>query len=252
MASVTMSPATAAARGPLSTAARIYIAAVITAGGAAIALSVPSVYPWTPSATTALTAMVVVSLFKLRLRVGPARATMTMAQFVDFWMIAAAGTSLATTIAVAGVLVQCLINVRQPQPWYRTAFSVGVIALAVRAAAYTWFVFGGAEAEGVATAAVALGTAALVYFVVNSGLVAWVIAETNGERPIECWRRRFLGTAPASLIAAAAVVIVRQSLLPGPVSMAALALAIAICYGVYARVIALNKSPQRNDRRVFT
>ena len=234
-----MSPATAAGRRPLSTAARIYITGVTAAGGAAIALSLPGAYPWTPTATVALTAMVVVSLFKLRLRVGHARATMTMAQFVDFWMIAAVGTSFATTIAVAGVLVQCLINVRQPQPWYRTAFSVGVIALAVRAAGHTWSVLGGAVAHDGVTELVAITGAAVAYFVVNSGLIAWVIAETTGERPLECWRRRFLGAAPASLFAAVAVAIVRQSLMREDVSMAALAVPIVICYAIYARVTAV-------------
>ncbi len=221
---------------PLAPAARVYVGVVIVAGSAAIALSLPAAYPWTMTASVALAAMVAVSLFKLRLRVGQARATMTMAQFVDFWMIAEEGAGLATTIAVAGVLVQCLLKVRQPQPWYRTAFSAGAIALAVRAASYVWVVLGGVATDDVATSTFALGGGAVAYFLVNSGLVAGAVAQVTGEAPLACWRHRFLGAAPASLVAAAAVVAARHWFMPGFQSLAVLAVPIAICYAAYAHI----------------
>lgn len=236
MGSVAVAPVAVPASRPLRTATRIYIASVIGAGGCALAVALGGISHWTPAAPLGLAAIILVSLFKLRLRVGPGRATMTMAQFVDFWMIAVAGANVATAIAAAGVLVQCLTRVRQSQPWYRTAFSVAVIALAVRAAASVWAALGGQAAPDGVSGFIALGGAAIAYFLVNSGLVAWAVASTTGERPVECWRRRFLGAAPASLAAAAAVAMVRQVISSDYASMAVLMLPVGICYAVYARL----------------
>ena len=127
-------------------AARIYIGAVIAAGTLVLATFVPREVPQPMLALTFLAAMIVVSLFKLRLPLGDGHSTMSMAYVVDFAVIATAGADLAMVIAAVGVVVQCMVNVRRRQPWYRTAFSVATVVLAVRTAGLVWAALGGSLA----------------------------------------------------------------------------------------------------------
>ena len=190
---------------PMALSTRLYIGAVIAAGVLVLGTFAPRELPQPVLALTFLAAMIVVSLFKLRLPLGDGQSTMSMAYVVDFAVIATAGADLAMVIAAAGVLVQCTVNVRRRQPWYRTAFSVATVVLAVRTAGLVWAAFGGSS-EAMGFAAVApLVAAAVPYFAINSGLVAAAIALSSGTSPVRCWRQHFLSTAP-SVFAAAAVV----------------------------------------------
>jgi hypothetical protein len=193
-------------RAPLPEAARLYVAAVIAAGGLALIAFAPREYPQPALALTCLAAMVMASLFKLRLPLGVGQSTMSMAYVIDFTVLVTAGADLAMVIAAAGVLVQCTVRVRRAQPWYRTAFSVATVALAVQAAGWTWSALGGTIVDpGVMRTAAPLGAAAGMYFVVNSGLVAAAIAFSNGLSLARCWRQGFIPVAPGYLAAAGVV-----------------------------------------------
>jgi hypothetical protein len=185
---------------------RLYIGAVIAAGAVVLATFAPRELPNPLLALTFLAAMIVVSLFKLRLPLGDGQSTMSMAYVVDFAVMVIAGADLAMVIAAAGVLVQCTVNVRRQQPWYRTAFSVATVVLAVRTAGLTFAAFGGTSAGPMGFAAVLpLVAAAVPYFAINTGLVAAAIALSSGVSPVRVWTQSFLSTAP-SFFAAAAVV----------------------------------------------
>src|SRR5688572_32889752 len=159
---------------------RLYIGAVIAAGTLVLATFAPRDYPQPLLALTFLAAMIVVSLFKLRLPLGDGHSTMSMAYVIDFAVIATAGADLAMTMAAVGVGGQCTVNVRRPQPWYRTAFSVATVVLAVRTAGLAWAALGGSSEAPLSVAAVLpLVAAAVPYFLINSGLVAAAIALSN-------------------------------------------------------------------------
>jgi hypothetical protein len=190
----------------MSLATRLYIAAVIAAGALVLVTNVPREYPQPTLALTFLAAMLVVSLFKLRLPLGRGCSTMSMAYVVDFLVLVTAGPDLAMAIASVGVVVQCTVNVRRKQPWYRAAFSVASVALAVRTAGWTWSAFGGSiGAPGAALAILPLAAAAGVYFAINTGLVAAAIALSTGSFPLGCWRTHFVRTAPGYVLAATVV-----------------------------------------------
>ena len=214
---------------------KLYIAAVIAAGAWALAGSVPRELPAPLLAMTWLAAMVVVSLFKLRLPLRGAHSTMSMAYVIDFLVLVTAGADLATVIAVAGVIVQCTVRVRRAQPWYQTAFSVATVALAVQTAGLLWSATGGTIAgPGVTTTALPLIIAALGYFAVNTGLVAAVIALSSGRASVPAWTQ-FARTAPALLIAAGAAIVIqllaaRDAYLFMPGAMTP----ILVCYFAYA------------------
>ena len=160
----------------MSLSTRLYIGAVIAAGALVLGTFAPRGVTQPMLALTFLVAMIVVSLFKLRLPLGD--ATMSMAYVIDFAVIATAGADLAMVIAAVGTVVQCTSNVRRRQPWYRTAFSVATVVLAVRSAGLVWAALGGSIAAP-SGAVLALLVAAVPYFAINTGLVA------AGDRAVE-------------------------------------------------------------------
>lgn len=181
----------------------IYVAAVIATGGALLANFSPVEYPPVMLAATLVGAMLVVSLFKLRLPLANGPSTISMAFAVDFVALLTAGADVAMMIAVVGVLVQCCVRVRRRQPWYRTAFSVATVAISVQAAGWAWAAFGGTVAEvGVATI-LPLAAMAVVYFAVDAGLVAGAIALSSGASSTAEDAQPFLAAAPGYVLAAA-------------------------------------------------
>jgi hypothetical protein len=214
---------------------KLYVGVVIAAGAWALAGSVPRELPAPLLAMTWLAAMVVVSLFKLRLPLRRGHSTMSMAYVIDFLVLVTAGADLATVIAAAGVIVQCTVRVGRGQPWYRTAFSVATVALAVQTAGLLWSASGGTIASpGFATTALPLIIAALGYFAINTGLVAAVIALSAGRVAVPAWLQ-FMRTAPAFLTAAGAAIVIqlliaREAYLFIPGAMTP----IFVCYFSYA------------------
>ena len=135
---------------------KLYVAAVIGLGAFALTSVTPDDIPPPLLAATWLAAMVVVSLFKLRLPLQRGHATMSMAYVIDFVVLATAGPELAMIVAAAGVLVQCTVRVRRAQPWYRTAFSIATVVLAVKTAGLLWSGLGGTVSDpGLTTTAIA-------------------------------------------------------------------------------------------------
>jgi hypothetical protein len=215
---------------------RIYVGAVIAGGTIALALLAPRELPNPALAVTLLAAMLVVSLFKLRLPLGRGQATLSMAYVIDFLAIVTAGAGVAMVIAAAGVLVQCTVRVRRRQPWYRAAFSIATVVLAVQAAGWTWTVLGGSIAEpGLAATVLPLAIAAMLYFAINTGLVAGAIALSSGVSLGALWEENFLRIAPGflgsvALLAVLHGMVTRDAL----VLLPAIAVPMLCCHLAYA------------------
>lgn len=194
----------------MPTATTVYVAGVIAAGTVALISLAPREYAQPMLALTWLAAMLVVSLFKLRLPLLHGESTLSMAYVIDFAVLATAGADLAMVIAAAGVLVQCTVRVRRRQPWYRTVFSVAAVVLAVQTAGWAWSALGGTIADpGLLTTLVPLALAAAAYFAVNTGLVAAAIALSTRQAPARLWQHDFARTAPALLVAAGAGIVLQ-------------------------------------------
>jgi hypothetical protein len=214
---------------------KLYVSAVIAAGAGTLVAAAPQELPSPVLAATWLAAMMVVSLFKLRLPLRRGQSTMSMAYVIDFLVLVTSGAGVAMIVAAAGVIVQCTVRVRRSQPWYRTAFSVATVVLAVQAAGVLWSAMGGSIASpGITTTALPLAVAAMGYFAVNTGLVVAVIALSVGRASVPAWTQ-FARTAPALLIAAGAAVVMQILLsreaylfMPGAVTP------ILVCYFSYA------------------
>ena len=220
----------------MTLATRLYVGATIAAGALVLGAFTPREYANPALALTWLAAMVVVSLFKLRLPLGRGESTMSMAYIIDFAVIVTAGADLAMVIAAVGVLVQCTVRVRRRQAWYRTAFSVAVVALAVQAAGQVWALLGGTiEAPGITNTVVPLALCAVIYFALNTGLVALAIALSQRMPPVHSWWRDYARTAPAYFVAAACAMTVQLLLLEQLYVIVPAAVVPALaCYAGYA------------------
>lgn len=180
----------------------IFISAVIAAGAGVMVALAPRELADPGLTLTCLALMLAVSHFKLRLPLSLGQSTMSMAYVVDFTVLVTLGVHVAMLIAAAGVFVQCTVNVRRPQPWYRTAFSVAAIALSVQAAGSVWSALGGSTVETAVASVVPLALASVVYFAVNTGLISVAVSLTNGTSAVTFWKRNFAETLPSYLVAA--------------------------------------------------
>jgi hypothetical protein len=215
---------------------KLFVASVIALGGAILVAFAPHDYPAPLLALTWMAAMGVVSLFKLRLPLRRGDATMSMAYVIDFLVLVTAGPDLAMIIAAAGVLVQCTVRVRRPQPWYRTAYSMASVILAAQTAGVIWAGLGGTIASpGFLTTVVPLVLAALGYFVVNTGLVAVAIELSAAEPEGASSWSRVARTAPVALIAAAAAIVMQMLVArEAYLFMPSAVTPILVCYFSYA------------------
>lgn len=212
---------------------RIYLGSVIAAGAVALAAFAPRATTPPMLALTFLAAMLLVSLFKLRIPLGRGESTLSMAYMIDFTVLVAAGADLAVAVAALGVLVQCTVKVRRRQPWYRTAFSMAAVVLGVAAAGWAVDAFG--SSSGATVTPMVLLVAALIYFAVNSGLVATAVALSTQQSPLRCWLHGFLRTAPSCLAAAGIVGFISFLITTNAyVLLASTAVPLVVCHLAYA------------------
>jgi hypothetical protein len=207
-----------------------YVGVVIAIGAALLATFSPAETPQASLTLTLTAAMLVVSLFKLRLPLAKDGSTVSMAFAVDFVALMTAGVDVAMAIAVVGVLVQCCVRARNPR-WYKVAFSMATVAIAVQVAGAIWTGLNGSIADAtVAATVVPLAIAAAAYFAVNAALVAIAVTLAQpGTAMADAGA--FVATAPAYVIAALSVG--AAALMLQPYAMVLwIALAVGSGYGV--------------------
>jgi diguanylate cyclase (GGDEF)-like protein len=148
---------------------------------------------------------VATSFFKLNLRLSAGSATMTLGYAVGFIGLITLGPH-ATAIAVsAGIWTQCAYRsgLTAPMDLRRRVFSVACGVITVEAAGWIFQVLGGQPGNAAsASLALPLTAAAVVYFLVNTALVAAAIALSTGQRIIEVWQKNFLLSGPSYFISA--------------------------------------------------
>jgi PAS domain S-box-containing protein len=108
-------------------------------------------------------------------------------------------------VAAAGAWTQCTFNVKQPYPWYRTAFSVCAEVLTMQATGATYAALGGAISPfSLATLPRAVVGAIVTYFIVNSALIAIAIGLSTQQSAWRIWRDDLLWSGPSFMVAGSA------------------------------------------------
>jgi PAS domain S-box-containing protein len=194
----------------------LYTNVVIGAGAVVLAYSLarlPSVAPF-PFALL-LAGAIATSLYKLTLPVAGGGATMTISYAVGFAALLTVGPHATALVVSVAIWTQATYRSGHPHPLAlrKRLFSVAAGAITAEIGGAVLALAGGGpwrlDPESIA---VPLAATAVVYFLVNSLLVAGAIALAMGQRLARVWHREFLWSGPSYFLSAAAVGIAAVSI----------------------------------------
>jgi signal transduction histidine kinase/ActR/RegA family two-component response regulator len=189
-----------------SRVARGYVAAVVLLGTAALVLSIPVALERPGLFAILLLLASLTSIWKVNLPIALASgSTLSVSYAANLMSLLLLGPRPATVIAVAGVWIQCTVNVKRPYPIYRTLFSMAAEAITMLATGMAYEQLGGAHsAFDLAALPRPLVGAIVTYFCVNTGLVAGAIGLSTDRSVAEVWRQEFLWSGASFFVAGGA------------------------------------------------
>jgi signal transduction histidine kinase/ActR/RegA family two-component response regulator len=190
----------------LPRAAQLYVAVIITVGTAAVAALFPHTVARPGLFLVLLVLGCVTSTWKVTLPIAlSSGSTLSVSYAADLMALLLLGPRLAMIIAVAGVVAQCTVHVKQRYPLYRTVFSASAEAITMGATALVYEALGGSIGsvtflELAKPLVGAIGT----YFCVNTGLVAVAIGLSSGRPVWRVWCDDFLWSGASFMVTASA------------------------------------------------
>jgi hypothetical protein len=159
---------------------------------------------------TLLAASAIASSLRLKVPLGASSSTLSVSYSVDFAALLLIGTDL--TMVVAGVsawLQSAFGHDRRRNPVFRTVFNAAALVLTVKAAGLAFQYMGGQPGSldlRLREISKPLVASALVYYLVNTSIVATAIALANRKSVWSVWQSNFLWTAPSYYVGAGAAV----------------------------------------------
>jgi len=198
----------------LPTIARIYVLLVIAAGAAIFGVCLPLAGFQQPGTfATLLVLSAATATLKVYLPVKRWDSTMSLSSAVEFLALLLLGPHETIVVAAVSVFCQCNLNTRDRTPAYRTLFSMASIAITVEGAGLALRAL--STHSGADPTLLGLAAAAMVYFLLNTTLVAAAIALSSHERVHRVWHSNFLWSAPSYFVSFAAAaltaLLVRQT-----------------------------------------
>ena len=192
-------------RQPLS--ATFFVSMVIAAGGAVLTVWGPREIQNPAQFAVLLAASALASGLRLKLPLGSNSSNLSISYSVDFAALLLIGTELTMLVAGVSAWVQSTFGHDRRNPVFRTVFNAAALVLTVKAAGSTFEYLGGQpgslELRDIAKPLVA---SALVYYVVNTSIIATAIGLANRQRVRAVWQSNFLWTAPSYYVGAGAAV----------------------------------------------
>ena len=193
-------------------ASQAYAVAVILAGAILLLARLPAMRLDQPGLFATLVAIsIVISVSKIHLPLARGHATLSMSYFTDFLALILLGTDQAMLIAGVSAAAQCLVLTRGRPSVQRTLFSMAALMITMQITGLAAHALGGLTPPSVLALGQVSIAAAMVFFTVNSGLVAIVVALSRREPVVRTWYSEFLWTAPACLIGAALAVLLTST-----------------------------------------
>jgi diguanylate cyclase (GGDEF)-like protein/PAS domain S-box-containing protein len=192
-------------RQPLS--ATFFVSAVIAGAAAVLAIWGPRSIPDPTLFFVLLGMSVLASSLRLRVPLGATSSNLSISYSVDFASLLMLGTGLTMLIAGASAWAQSTFGTDRRNPFFRTVFNAAALVLTVKAAGATFIYFGGHPGSlDLKDIAQPLVASALVYYLVNTSIVATAIALANRQPVWSVWQSNFLWTAPSYYVGAGAAV----------------------------------------------
>src|SRR5918992_4855629 len=186
--------------------ARLYVGAVIGLGAALLVAFFPVeslASPWLFLLLLLLSS--ITSVFKVSLPLARSGSTMSVSYAVDFAALLLLGPNETMVVAAASAYSQCTFRIKEPNPLYKTLFSMACLVLTVQAAGHVYIALNGHpghfDLHGLAKPLVG---AATTYFVVNTLTIASAIALSTRTSIVKVWNENFLWSAPSYFVGAGA------------------------------------------------
>jgi diguanylate cyclase (GGDEF)-like protein/putative nucleotidyltransferase with HDIG domain len=150
-----------------------------------------------------LLASVALAASKVPLPLLPSSATLSLSYCTNFAALALLPPFESTLVVGAGAWSQCVLNSSGQAPAYRTVFSVATVVVSAQVAGLCAAAAGGYDLSSAVGMTAPTLAAATAFFLVNSSLVAFAVAQSSGTSPWGLWHEQFLWSAPVCFLAAA-------------------------------------------------
>ena len=231
-------------------AARVFVAAVVSAGGA---LLIASTWRGSLEHPLLLSSLLLLSAcantIKIPLPVGRSVSSLSPGFAVNFGSLLVLGPGAAAWVTMAGGWAQCTFNVTVRNPWYRTLFSVSSLVLSMELGARVLAWTGGAGSHaGLVVPSVA--ASALAYFLCNSLLVATVVALSTRRSLLRVWDQEFLWGAPNYFVGAFVAAITVRGVDAWGYGTLALAVPLFLTYRLYTVYLGRMDDERRHVREL--
>jgi diguanylate cyclase (GGDEF)-like protein len=196
----------------LTVASRAFVAIVVATGALVAVVALTEISDRDTPLLIALAMLSLLTAFaKTALAVPGSASTISFCYIIDFTTLLAFGPGAATLTMAVGVWAQGTFRVRRHVHQYRTWFSMGALALTIRAVWWTYTHLGGQPRLPLRFAdAVPVVSAAMIYFLVNTVMVASAVALTTKQPVVRTWvttyaplwRQHLFGCGIAAIAAA--------------------------------------------------
>ena len=188
----------------------IYVTAVTLAGAAVFGLSVARAdYSRLGLLLTFVALSSLSSAIKLPLPLERGSSSLSLCYAIDVASLLFMGPYAATIVVAMGAWSQCTFRMRERNPVHRTLFSMASLALTMQIAGQLFTALQTGRGSPFESMMLPLALMAVVYFAINTSLVATAVAFSTGQTIPIVWRDNFLWSAPSYFIGAATAALVR-------------------------------------------
>jgi diguanylate cyclase (GGDEF)-like protein/PAS domain S-box-containing protein len=185
--------------------ARLFVGAVICGGYAVLAAYLPTSLPQPLLFAVVAAASAIASGTKLRLTLGTTGASnLSVSYTIDFASLLLLGPEPTMLVAALSAWAQSTTKITRQNPAYRTLFNIAALVVTVYAAGWMFTFLGGRVGAFNITVIRALVAAALVYFLLNTSIVATAVGLSTNQSVWRVWQSNFLWTAPSYFVGAGA------------------------------------------------
>jgi diguanylate cyclase (GGDEF)-like protein/putative nucleotidyltransferase with HDIG domain len=237
----------------LPIAARLFVGAVLAAGAIVLAAFIPRSFDNPILFAFLLSCSSLASALKVSLPLASSGSTMSVSYAVDFAALLLLGADQTMLVAAASAWSQCTFRTQSRSAPYRTLFSMASLVLTVKAAGWTYTLFGGTSSVPFTVLSITkpLVGAATTYFVFNTLLIATAIGLSTRQAILRVWNENFLWSAPSYFVGALAAAIAASVIDRGGYWMASLAAApLYLTYRTYKVYMGRIQDQQRHVAQV--
>jgi diguanylate cyclase (GGDEF)-like protein/PAS domain S-box-containing protein len=185
--------------------ARLFVGAVICGGYTVLATYLPTTIPHPVLFAVVAAASAIASGLKLRLPLGATGASnLSVSYTIDFASLLLLGPAPTMLVAALSAWAQSTTKITRQNPAYRTLFNIAALVVTVYAAGAVFTILGGQVGTLTVGVLKALVAAALVYYLLNTSIVATAVGLSTNQPVWRVWQSNFLWTAPSYFVGAGA------------------------------------------------